>query len=173
MRKEIEDYIINNKIINDYFSKVDTEFKDDFKGYIYLLIFELIDNNFTKIKNLYLKDELGKFIIGIITNQLKSNTSSFHKIYRKTTVIDGYSLLKKQEDEDLERDIIKLVNYNNLINKLNNLHPYHATLFKMKWIDGLTINQISQKTKIKYTTIYASLRKTESILKKTKWINND
>jgi hypothetical protein len=173
MRKEIEEYIINNKIVNDYFDKIDKEYKDDFRQYIYLIIFELINCNASKIETLYLKDELGKFIIGIINNQLKSNTSSFHKVYRKTIDIDNYSYDKvNNELEDLSFEFSKKINYKNLINKIDNLHPYHATLFKMKWIDGLTINQISKKTKIKYTTIYASIKKTEGILKKIKWIND-
>ena len=91
MKKQIEDYILGNKIVNEYFNKVDNEYRDEFKQFIYLIIFEMVDSNYNKIEKLYLDDELGKFIIGIINNQLKSNTSSFHKQFRKVNIIDYYS----------------------------------------------------------------------------------
>lgn len=172
MRKQIEDYILNNKIINEYFGKVDNEYRDEFRQYIYLIIFEMVELKYDKIKKLYNDDELGKFIIGIINNQLKSNTSSFHKMYRKSSIIDYYSYDKVNVSDDIRTDYIKKINYTNLIDKVKNLHPYHATLFMLKYVDGLTIKQISEKLHIKYTTVYASIRKTEDKLKKNKWIND-
>lgn len=172
VNKEIQDYIINNKIINDYFSKVQAEWKDDFKSHIYLIIFEMNDS---KLESLYEKGELGKFIVGIITNQLKSKTSSFYNLYKKNTEIDYYSynLVNdfKPTEEIIRNEINKKINYSNIMNKLKGFHPYHLSLFKLKYVDGLTIKQISEKLNIKYTTVYASIRKTEDKLKKLKWNN--
>ena len=132
----------------------------------------MVNSNYNKIEKLYLDDELGKFIIGIINNQLKSNTSSFHKQFRKVNTIDYYSYDKINDSEDIKSEWIKKINYNALLDKVKNLHPYHSTLFMMKYVDGLTIKQISEKLKIKYTTVYASITKTERKLKKNKWIND-
>lgn len=169
---EITNYILNNAIINDYFSKVESSIKDDFKQHIYLIIFEMIESQPEKIQLLYSKNELGKFIIGIINNQLKSNTSSFYKQFKKQLDIDFYSYSLINAEEDPIFDIVKKMNHSNVLLKLKGFHPYHLSLFKLKWVDGLTIKEISDKLKIKYTTVYASIKKTEKKLKKIKWQND-
>jgi Asp-tRNA(Asn)/Glu-tRNA(Gln) amidotransferase B subunit len=44
-------------------------------------VYEAIEKNPEKIEKLLDEKKLGKWIVGMITNQLKSNTSSFAKLY--------------------------------------------------------------------------------------------
>lgn len=167
--KHIE-YILNNKIINQYFEKVPLEYRDDFRQFIWLIICEM---DIDKINNLYVKNELGKFIIGIINNQLKSKTSSFHKIYRKnnSTILDDRLDYKYEEYE--EKDNLKIIN--DIINLLDKCHWVDSILFKMyrgidcrtnKLVKPMTYAEIENETGIKYQTVWYSINKITKIIKK-------
>lgn len=74
MKETITNYILTNGIIIDYLSKVDKENRDDFRQHIYLIIWEMMwdEAKFKRMIQLHKRGELGKFIVGIINNQLKS-----------------------------------------------------------------------------------------------------
>ena len=78
MRQEITDYILNNRIINEYFSKVDA-FKDDFKQHIYLILLELYQTNPNKIEEI-LGQDLYKKVQDILTNTNKMNQNEIVEV---------------------------------------------------------------------------------------------
>lgn len=170
---EIHNYIIHNKIIKDYFSKIPIEYRDDFIQHIWIIILELDKN---KIQTLYDKGELGKFIIGIISNQLKSNTSSFYKQFRKESTLE---LTDNQSIENIADDEYREINNNKIIKDiikiLDNVHYVDQVLFKLyrgidpitnKLVKPLTYSEIEKLTGITYQTVWYSVNKVTKLIKK-------
>lgn len=147
MRDEITNYILNNPIINDYFNKVETEYKDDFRSHIWLIIMEMIEDNnkYETLKSLYKSGDLGRFIVGIITNQLKSNTSSFTKQYKDQNLI--YNINTSDIEDTYEEKLNTKLIVMEIITLLNNMYFVDAVLFKLYYgIDPITNTITSPKT---------------------------
>ncbi len=170
MRDKIINYILNNHIINDYFSKVQPELRGDFQSHIWLIIMEMIEDNNKNItiEKLYNSGDLGRFITGIITNQLKSNTSSFTKLYKDQYVIYNEDIPEKADEYEEETHPRKIVM--KIINELNHIHYADAVLFKLYYgIDPITNNLTKPKTYaeiqgligINYQTVRNSVLKTK------------
>ena len=173
MHEQILKSILENSIIIDYFNKVQEEYRDDFRQHIWLIITEMMadEEKSEKIEKLWKADNLGKFIVGIITNQLKSNTSSFTKLYKDSNII--YTTIPELKEEEVEQQNARLVILK-MLNILNNIHFVDAVLFKLYYgIDPIT-NEITQpKTYgeiqnligINYQTVRNSVLKTKKTIK--------
>ena len=130
MKDQIINYILNNKIINEYFEKVPEEYKDDFRQEILLIILnDLNTDKLTHLENLYKENNLGRYVNGIITNQLKSETSQFHYKYRKNKMLELPSTYEEPitQYQEINTDIMM----QKLMFCLNNLPYYNAVLFKL------------------------------------------
>lgn len=127
------------------------------------------DNNKNiTIEKLYNSGDLGRFITGIITNQLKSNTSSFTKLYKDQYVIYNEDIPEKADEYEEETHPRKIVM--KIINELNHIHYADAVLFKLYYgIDPITNNLTKPKTYaeiqgligINYQTVRNSVLKTK------------
>lgn len=175
MIEEIKFYILSNKYINNYFDKIDIDNRKDFKQFIWVIIMEYL-NNTDKYKimvDLYMKNELGKYIIGIINNQLISNDSAFYKLYKsKKTVYKEF--LPEDVDNEYEEINTQKV-YIELIKTLDNIHWHDATLFKLyyginpitnKPTEPKTYKEIQDLIHINYQSVRFSVLKVKAILKK-------
>jgi len=173
MKRTISNYILNNKIINDYLSKIDRENKDDFRQHIYLIVWEMIDSKYDKVLELYNANELGKFIIGIINNQLKSNTSSYTKQYKDKRTTYTTTI----EDEPIE-EISDKINHTNMVKQviliLNNIYPVDSVLYKLyrgidpitnELKDAMTYQEIQKLIGINYQAVRSSVMKTDKLIK--------
>ena len=172
MKETISNYILNNKIINDYLSKVDRENKDDFRQHIYLIVWERMIDKYDKVLELYNSNELGKFIVGIINNQLKSNTSSYTKQYKDKRIT--YTTI---EDEPVEEESDK-INHINMVKQivliLNNVYPVDSVLYKLyrgidpitnELKDAMTYQEIQKLIGINYQAVRSSVMKTDKLIK--------
>jgi len=173
MKQEITNYILNNQIINDYFNKVDDTNKSDFKQHIYLIIFEMMNDDikWLRMQDLYKRNELGKFIVGIINNQLKSNNSSFTKQYKSKTTI--YKDIEEKADEQISSINTAILVFQ-IIKELQNIYCVDAVLYKLyRGIDPITdelkepmtYQQIQKLIGINYQAVRSSVIKTEKHLK--------
>lgn len=172
MRDKIIKHIMSNKAINDYLAKVQPEWRDDFKSHIWLIIFEMfeIESKRKKIEKLYNNAELTKYLMGMITNQLKSNTSSFTKIYKARFQPLDFDMRMEESKTDEERpDIIKRI-----IRELDNIHWADAILYKMyRGIDPITnelkeamsYSEIQRVIGINYRSVRNSIIKTDKSIK--------
>ena len=137
MRDKMIKSLLDNKIIIKYLDKVQPEYRDEFRQEIWLTIIEKIDKEYDRMEELYLQDKLGKFINGMISNQLMSNNSPFYtkfKLKRTEYLYDNYD---KPEDNDMYIDVYH--NVKKLLNILNIMDPYDAILFKLHYgINPLT-----------------------------------
>lgn len=171
---KIHHYILNNKIINDYFSKIPIEYRNEFKQHIWLNILEIYNNNENKINELYESNNLGKYIIGIINNQLKSKNSSFFNLHKKNL----HSEYKSEYDDNIteeeyyETDNKRVIS--NIIILLDKIHFVDAILFKLyrgictksnTIVKPLTYSEIKIMTGIPYKTVWYSINKVNKIIK--------
>lgn len=73
---------------------------DDFMSELYLI---LLEYDPAKIVELYEKNQLRYFIVGIISRQYNSKTSPFYKKYKKYyQYIDGNYVNSEEEEDDNE-----------------------------------------------------------------------
>ncbi len=167
MKQEIKDYILNNKIINDFISKVKDDKRGDFISHIWLIILEK-DNN--RIEELYYKGELGKYIIGIMLIQLKMTNSEFNQIWKDRDWVDVESVNKEVEPY-IEIDGSKRLKI--IFNTIRNVRPVDQVLFRMyygidddnNFVEPKTFKEIQEITGLKYHTIRKSVLRTKGKIK--------
>lgn len=167
MKQEIKDYILSNKIINDFISKVKDDKRGDFISHIWLIILEK-DNS--KIEELYNKGELGKYIIGIMLIQLKMTNSEFNQIWKDRDWVDVESVNKEVEPY-VEIDGSKKLKI--IFNTIRNVRPVDQVLFRMYYgidddnnlVEPKTFKEIQEITGLKYHTIRKSVLRTKGKIK--------
>jgi hypothetical protein len=97
-------------------------------------------DKYNRIKELYLKGNLGRYVVGIINNQLKSNTSSFTKQFKQTYMtIDDIEICENEIDVKDNTYIIT-----NIIKVLDNCYFVDAVLFKLYFGIHPITNQITE-----------------------------
>lgn len=143
--KQLSNYILNNEYINNYLNKVELEWRDDFRQEMWTIFMDYITNDYDRMYNLYVEGKLGKYMIGIISNQLISNNSSFYKKFKKVrknnvelTQISEY----KVEDEYFEN---RNITVEQILLILNNQMYYDAVLFKLYYGICPITNEIVNK----------------------------
>ena len=106
------------------------------------------------------------YIIRILLNQYNSNTSPFHKTYRKTVALEDNYDQPTEEEEDSE--LAKM-----LMNELGSLHWYQQTLFKLNCLEGQSVSKISRDTQIPRSSITMEIKRVKKHLKDHAKKNNN
>jgi len=188
-------YVYNSKKINEALYKMCNKHNiDDLKSH---LLIELSKKEEQKVIELLSmnKRELDYYCIRILLNQLKSNTSSFHKLY-SVVYVSGNNKKKsnfKLLDMDIVTDIMddsdnitdELKNeilsiedekiednslyYKRKVEKIKNilLHikPVDALLFNFYYFDGMSYADISRMSGVNWQSIRYSVVKTLEVVK--------
>ena len=178
-KNEIIEWVYTNKRIDDAIKYiVQNLYYDDFKSHF---ILQLFNTDEEKLKKLYNKNELIYFSVTIITNQWRSNTSSFWKIYRnngfagkKSPIIyadeSNFNDVGDDLDEMMNIDIIDLKEtvQTLLKNQYEDFltNQYHKRLFEMYYFKNMNYRQIEEKTEIHFVTVRRSVVNTIKWLKK-------
>lgn len=175
MKIKIINYILENKQLNTYFGKVDLYHRDDFKQHIYLILLEMLNDEtkYNKICELYNQNRLGMYINGLITNQLKSNNSSFTTLHKPKNISFDEEVYIDFADEpysEIEPEpIVKKI-----LVILDNVYPSDAILYKLyRGIDPLTntlkepltYSEIQKLIGINYQAVRNSIIRTDNIIK--------
>lgn len=177
-------YIFNNKMLNDAITNVvDDKYRDDFKAHFHLQVAEFSE---IKLTDLYNRRVIDWVCLKIITNQWKSTSSSFYKIYRNggfagDKIVRLESEFINNDDEDrLEKvadddEYIEPIDDKEVIEEMKLLldyqyedflvNQYHKTLFEMYYFDDLTLKEIEKLTDIDFNAISRSVRRTKTYLK--------
>ena len=164
--------LTENKIINDYFAKISPTYIDDFKQHIYCQIYETYYNSPEKIELLLKEGKLGKYINGIISNQLKSNTSSFAKLYYNLNLVEFEDRDIKSVEEPKVKD--PFIEIEKIIIWLQTQHPADAILFKLHFgicpftntiKEPMSFKEMQTLLNIPYQTIQKSCLKTKMKLR--------
>jgi hypothetical protein len=164
MKQEIKDYILNNKIINEFISKVAFEFRGDFISHIWLILLEK-DNR--KIESLYDNGELGKYIIGVMQIQLKKTNSTFNQLWKPSNHIEPTDIYI-EDKEYVEVDNRKKLK--RIHQTINNVKPTDGVIFRLYYgidndgnlVEPKTYKEIEQITGYKYHTIRKSVLRTKA-----------
>lgn len=164
MKQEIKNYILTNKIINEFISKIQPEFRGDFISHIWLILLEK-DND--KIEELYNSGELGKYIIGVMQIQLKKTNSTFNQIWKPTNHIEPTDLYIEDKEYVEVDNRKKLLKINRVI---NNVRPTDGVIFRLYYgidndgnlIEPKTYKEIEALTGYRYHTIRKSVLRTKA-----------
>jgi len=183
-RDEILIYIFNNKMLNDAINNVvDDKYKEDFRSHFYLQVSEFEEQ---KLIDLYNRRVIDWVCLKIITNQWKSTTSTFYKMYRnggfagdKIVRLES-EFINSEGDERLETQLedeeyIEPIDDKEVLEEVRVLlcnqyedflvNQYHSTLFEMYYFDDLTLKEIERLTDIDFNAVSRSVRKTKAYLK--------
>lgn len=144
-QKQIMDYIMSNKIINNFLDKVPIDDRDDFKQYFYLTILEAL-NHPTKFKKLsklfdHCPTSLGKYCTMIIHNSRQKQSPYGYKKKRiKIVEFKNIEMTDTKYEEIETRSVI-----DQIVRELNHLNYYDQVMFKLYYgIDPVT-NEVSEK----------------------------
>lgn len=161
-KEQVYSWIINHEywleeILMKYFPSVQE--RNEFRQELWLIILQFQEDKLLKWFNNDTRDELKGIILGVINNQVCSNTSHWHKKFRRmqsTQCEYNNDVLFTQDDSD---DIIqykidkesKLDYIDTKLDFLLNKNPRllkDVTVFRMYYYDHLSFKKISDKTKI-------------------------
>lgn len=153
----INDFVLfiytNQSILLCINRRLPQEYKEDFLHYLIEIISKM---SIDKLTELYIKNELTSYTIGIIYNQIgkggkyyKDNLSD-----RMIKLDDNYDMIVDDEYDESIDDRINDMEY-----KLSQIESKDMILFKMKYNSGLSYRKISAITGINQKTIERKIRK--------------
>lgn len=145
----------------------------DYEDLLHESIIALYNSNQNKIKDIIEKKQLTFYIVRIMMNQYQSNTSPYHKKYRRTKhkehLKDFYIYTKEpltkekmQEFEDKEKKLQWIDE------KLKGLSWFDVEVFRIYFREGFSLNKMQKETKINRSTLGKSIRYIKNYLKSLK-----
>ena len=145
----------------------------DYEDLLHESIIALYNSNQNKIKDIIEKKQLTFYIVRIMMNQYQSNTSPYHKKYRRTKhkehLKDFYIYTKEpltkekmQEFEDNEKRLQWIDE------KLKGLSWFDVEVFRIYFREGFSLNKMQKETKINRSTLGKSIRYIKNYLKSLK-----
>ena len=154
----INDFILliynNQSILLCIRRRLPSDLKEDFLHYLIEIISKI---NIDKLTDLYIKNELISYTIGIIYNQIGKG-GKYYKDMMSDRVVrldDHYDemVVEEEYDESIDRRIEEMET------KLSTIESEDMILFKMKYNSGLSYRKISAITGINLKTIERKIRK--------------
>ena len=145
----------------------------DYEDLLHESIIALYNSDKEKIKDIIEKKQLTFYIVRIMMNQYQSNTSPYHKKYRRTKhkehLKDFYIYTKEpltkekmQEFEDREKRLQWIDK------KLKGLSWFDVEVFRIYFREGFSLNKMQKETKINRSTLGKSIRFIKNFLKNEK-----
>ena len=159
----INDFILliytNQYILLCIRRRLPSDLKEDFLHYLIEIISKI---NIDKLTDLYIKNELISYTIGIIYNQIGKGGKYYKDMLSDRVVrlddellkwYDNKFILEEEYDESIDRRIEEMET------KLSTIESEDMILFKMKYNSGLSYRKISAITGINLKTIERKIRK--------------
>ena len=145
----------------------------DYEDLLHESIIALYNSNQNKIKDIIEKKQLTFYIVRIMMNQYQSNTSPYHKKYRRTKhkehlkefyiyTKEPLTKEKMQEFEDGEKRLQWIDE------KLKGLSWFDVEVFRIYFREGFSLNKMQKETKINRSTLGKSIRYIKNYLKSLK-----
>ena len=145
----------------------------DYEDVLHESIIALYNSNQNKIKDIIEKKQLTFYIVRIMMNQYQSNTSPYHKKYRRTKhkehlkefyiyTKEPLTKEKMQEFEDREKRLQWIDE------KLKGLSWFDVEVFRIYFREGFSLNKMQKETKINRSTLGKSIRYIKNYLKSLK-----
>ena len=145
----------------------------DYEDLLHESIIALYNSDKEKIKDIIEKKQLTFYIVRIMMNQYQSNTSPYHKKYRRTKhkehlkefyiyTKEPLTKEKMQEFEDREKRLQWIDE------KLKGLSWFDVEVFRIYFREGFSLNKMQKETKINRSTLGKSIRYIKNYLKSLK-----
>lgn len=109
------------------------------------------------------------YFINTVKNQVKSQTSPFHKNCRTMPDVElSYAMTQENDESDLE---YKMLNekQNDVLNEVLNgckATWFEHTLFKMYYEDGMTYREIERETGVDHSLVFVTIKRVKERIKK-------
>ena len=178
MKNKIIESVYNNKLLNEAIDNiVEKKWREDFKSHF---ITQLMAVDEAKLIGLYERREIDWFCLKIITNQWKSTTSTFWKLYRNNgfngvNPVYYTDVLFNEREEVKEEESIFIGDVSEIEKRVEDLldiqysefliNQYHKKIFQMRHFQKMSVGEIAEETSIHYRAVLRSIHKTEKYIK--------
>ena len=172
--QKLNEYLEKSYInLLDISKRITSNRHPDYEDLLHETILALYDSNQEKIKDIIEKKQLTFYIVRIMLNQYQSNTSPYHKKYRKQYnekqlkefYIYTKAPLTKEKMKQLEEQEDRL---QWIEEKLKHLSWFDVEVFKIYYKENYSLNTMSKATKINRSTLGKSIRFIKNYLKSLK-----
>lgn len=170
--------------LNEYLDKSYTNLLDiskritsnrhpDYEDLLHETILALYNADKEKIKIIIEKKQLTFYIVRIMLNQYQSNTSPYHKKYRKQHNEKQLKEFYIYTKEPLTKEKMKRLEEQEdrlqwIEEKLKHLSWFDVEVFKIYYRENYSLNTMSKATKINRSTLGKSIRFIKNYLKSLK-----
>ena len=145
----------------------------DYEDLLHETILALYNADKEKIKYIIEKKQLTFYIVRIMLNQYQSNTSPYHKKYRKQYNEKQLKEFYIYTKEPLTKEKMKQLEEKEdrlqwIEEKLKHLSWFDVEVFKIYYRENYSLNTMSKATKINRSTLGKSIRFIKNYLKSLK-----
>ena len=172
--EKLNDYLEKSyQNLLDISKRITSNRHPDYEDLLHETILALYNADQEKIKIIIEKKQLTFYIVRIMLNQYQSNTSPYHKKYRKQYnekqlkefYIYTKEPLTKEKMKQLEEQEDRL---QWIDEKLKHLSWFDVEVFKIYYREGFSLNKMQKETKINRSTLGKSIRFIKNYLKSLK-----
>ena len=172
--EKLNDYLEKSyQNLLDISKRITSNRHPDYEDLLHETILALYNADQEKIKIIIERKQLTFYIVRIILNQYQSNTSPYHKKYRKQYnekqlkefYIYTKEPLTKEKMKQLEEQEDRL---QWIDEKLKHLSWFDVEVFKIYYREGFSLNKMQKETKINRSTLGKSIRFIKNYLKSLK-----
>ena len=145
----------------------------DYEDLLHESIIALYNSDKEKIKDIIEKKQLTFYIVRIMMNQYQSNTSPYHKKYRKQYNEKQLKEFYIYTKEPLTKEKMKKLEEQEdrlqwIDEKLKGLSWFDVEVFRIYFREGFSLNKMQKETKINRSTLGKSIRFIKNFLKNEK-----
>lgn len=159
-RNQIIEQLFTGKNFLECISKMEPEhLRDDLKQEVMLIVCEWPED---KVRGLWQRKELEFYVVRVILNLIRSNTSPFYKKFRTLSEqLNGFEIADDYDHEEREiREGLQDI----ALGEINKLYWYDAELLRL-YLQLGSFRAIERETKIPYVSCFKSVKKSLAILK--------
>ena len=150
-KNDILVYIFNNKLLTDAIKNISGSNYDEFRSHFLMIMCEIDED---KLIGLYLRNELDWFCLKIMTNQMRSKTSTWHKEYRNSGLVNSIDVYLEKDFSKFIYDTdeyVEPINAKEIIKEIKSLlskqyddflvNQYHEKLFNLYYFDKMKLQE--------------------------------
>ena len=172
--EKLNDYLDKSyQNLLDISKRITSNRHPDYEDLLHETILALYNSDNEKIKDIIEQKKLTFYIVRIMMNQYHSNTSPYHKKYRKQYNEKQLKEFYIYTKEPLTKEKMKKLEEQEdrlqwIEEKLKHLSWFDVEVFKIYYREGFSLNKMQKETKINRSTLGKSIRFIKNFLKNEK-----
>ena len=172
--EKLNDYLDKSyQNLLDISKRITSNRHPDYEDLLHETILALYNTDKEKIKDIIEQKKLTFYIVRIMMNQYHSNTSPYHKKYRKQYNEKQLKEFYIYTKEPLTKEKMKKLEEQEdrlqwIEEKLKHLSWFDVEVFKIYYREGFSLNKMQKETKINRSTLGKSIRFIKNYLKSLK-----